>query len=347
MAILAAIAVIVHSILQIVYSGGSDGSDLSEISAELASQFSSGQEYLSILLGFLGVVAGIVWLIQAAGHFLGRNLFAAHPVFSLFPSIWLCCTLVSSIINYTSYVNLSENICDMLAIMFLLLFVFAQAKLAAKQQIVRSGKGVYAFGFSAMLFVGVTALPNLFFQMEGWVTTSSLGLTFSIAAVCIAAYGAAYLAGLRKIPDVSEPEEIPEQPPLPEEEPEPAEEAPPEEPEEEEKAVPAPPVQKPPRKVHKWEEPEEDPLREEIVDIPETPAIYKFSKPKKKKKKKRKKNRLAAFLKALRRLLRFPKTAEDLERRKKHAKPLPGIRENGKSLPPKSWKTTGWQIIMD
>ena len=94
---------------------------------------------------------------------MGRNLFAAHPVFSLFPSIWLCCTLVSSIINYTSYVNLSENICDMLAIMFLLLFVFAQAKLAAKQQIVRSGKGVYAFGFSAMLFVGVTALPNLFF----------------------------------------------------------------------------------------------------------------------------------------------------------------------------------------
>ena len=317
MAILAAIAVIVHSILQIVYSGGSDGSDLSEISAELASQFSSGQEYLSILLGFLGVVAGIVWLIQAAGHFLGRNLFAAHPVFSLFPSIWLCCTLVSSIINYTSYVNLSENICDMLAIMFLLLFVFAQAKLAAKQQIVRSGKGVYAFGFSAMLFVGVTALPNLFFQMEGWVTTSSLGLTFSIAAVCIAAYGAAYLAGLRKIPDVSEPEEIPEQPPLPEEEPEPAEEAPPEEPEEEEKAAPAPPVQKPPRKVHKWEEPEEDPLREEIVDIPETPAIYKFSKPKKKKKKKRKKNRLAAFLKALRRLLRFPKTAEDLEEEEK------------------------------
>ena len=78
MAILAAIAVIVHSILQIVYSGGSDGSDLSEISAELASQFSSGQEYLSILLGFLGIVAGIVWLIQAAGHFLGRNLFAAH-----------------------------------------------------------------------------------------------------------------------------------------------------------------------------------------------------------------------------------------------------------------------------
>ena len=54
-----------------------------------------------------------------------------HPLIALLPAVWGCICLVLLFISYTAVVNVSENVYDMFSVVLLLLFLFAQAKLFA------------------------------------------------------------------------------------------------------------------------------------------------------------------------------------------------------------------------
>ena len=282
-----------------------------------AAAVSTGQQYLTVILGLVGVIAGAIWIVTAVGYFTRKNFFREMPVFSLIPPVWMCLNLVALILNYTTYANFTENVYDMLTVMFMLIFVFTRAKLFAGVRLTSSGKRIYAFGLPAILFSCITAAPNVVLQIVGKSPISGLTATFSLVLTGLAVYGFVHLWMLQKIPDISlEPEPEPEQEETPEgQEAQAAEEAETEQ-EEEIKSEP-----KPPRPVPRWEQEEEEPDVEEIVDIPKVPAIYKFKEPPRKKKKKKKKKKkiplLRRMLNAIRKMLHAPKTEEELEEERK------------------------------
>lgn len=289
-------AALVHSIVTIV--------NFAKPPAGMAAAVSAGQKYLSIILGLVGLVAGVIWLVTAVGYFRGKNIFRDMPYFALVPPIWLCLNLVALILNYTSYANFTENIYDMLTVMLMLLFVFSRAKLLAGVRLFSTGKRVYAFGLPAVLLAAITTLPNCLLPLLGKAPISGLSATFSLVLAALALYGGVHLWALQKVPEITQPEELPE--PEPDEPTQDAEEASNEE---------EPP--RAPRPVPPWEQEEEEPDVEEIIDLPKTPAIYKFKDPpRKKKKKKKKKKKVPLFrrlLLAVRKLFRAPKTPEELE----------------------------------
>ncbi|MCI9576892.1 MAG: hypothetical protein HFJ84_09655 [Clostridiales bacterium] len=301
----AGVVTLIHSVLAIVsFAKPREGME--------AAAVSTGQQYLTVILGLVGVIAGAIWVVTAVGYFTQKNFFREMPVFALIPPVWLCINLVALILNYTTYANFTENVYDMLTVMFMLIFVFTRAKLFAGVRLTSSGKRIYAFGFPAILFACITAVPNVVLQIAGKSPISGLTMTFSLVLTGLALYGFVHLWMLPKIPDISlEPEPEQEEKPEGQEEAQAAEEE--AKPEPEQAIEPEP---KPPRPVPRWEQEEEEPDVEEIVDIPKVPAIYKFKDPPRKKKKKKKKKKvplLRRMLNAIRKMLNAPKTDEELE----------------------------------
>ena len=81
------------------------------------------------VLSGAGALAGIMILMEGFSFITGSGVFRRHPLAALIPPLWGCVWLVTLFIAYTSVVNVSENIYDTLTVIFLLLFLFAQARM--------------------------------------------------------------------------------------------------------------------------------------------------------------------------------------------------------------------------
>ena len=114
----------------------------------------------AIILALIGIGAGAVFILTAYHFATGSNTFQEHPLLALIPSVWGCASLVSLFITYVAVVNVSENIYDTFTVIFLLLFLFAQAKMFARIDDEKSGKLIYMFGFPAALLSLVTGIPG-------------------------------------------------------------------------------------------------------------------------------------------------------------------------------------------
>ena len=114
----------------------------------------------SIILALLGIGAGAVFILTSYNFATGSNTFEERPLLALIPSVWGCASLVSLFITYVAVVNVSENIYDTFTVIFLLLFLFAQAKMFARIDDEKSGKLIYMFGFPAALLALVTGIPG-------------------------------------------------------------------------------------------------------------------------------------------------------------------------------------------
>lgn len=288
---LAGVLTLIHSVIMIVnFAKPPEGMEEAAVPVI--------QMYVNIILGFVGVLAGAVWMVEAFGYFREKNIFRGMPAFALIPPIWLCLNLAAMIIN-TNYADFIENVYDMLTVMLMLIFVFTRAKLFAGVRFCSTGKRIYAFGLPAVLFACITAVPNVVVQAFGQRPVSGLSLTFSLVLAALALYGGIHLWVLQSIPDISI-----------EEEPEPQEEVPqPEEPQTELESEPIETEPEPTQEPEIFEETDEE---GSIIDIPKTPAIYKFREPKRKKKKKKKGPVLKRLLAFCRKIFRAPPTEEEL-----------------------------------
>lgn len=119
------------------------------------------------ILAAAGILAGIILLVQAYGHAVGKNFWRDHPLPALLPPLWGCVCLVALFITYSGSVNIAENVYDTFSVVFLLLFFFAYAKLHAGIEPERSARDAVRFGLMAIQFAVVTVVPELVLRVMG------------------------------------------------------------------------------------------------------------------------------------------------------------------------------------
>nr|WP_319487406.1 hypothetical protein [uncultured Caproiciproducens sp.] len=127
----------------------------------------------SIILSLIGICAGAIIILTAYNFAAGNNTFEERPLLALIPSVWGCASLVSLFITYVAVVNISENIYDTFTVIFLLLFLFAQAKMLSRIDDGKSGKMIYVFGLPAALLSLVTGIPGTVMVLGNISRTSS------------------------------------------------------------------------------------------------------------------------------------------------------------------------------
>lgn len=108
-----------------------------------------------------GVAAGAVVLVEAYGFATGLGILEKHPLVALIPSVWGCLGLMVLFVEYSAVVNVAENAYYTCTVIFLLLFLFSQAKLFTGIESEKSGKMIYVAGISAVLLSLSSAVPEL------------------------------------------------------------------------------------------------------------------------------------------------------------------------------------------
>ncbi len=162
--------------------------------------------FMYMILSLFGILAGAVLILTAYDFATEQNHFARYPLLALIPPLWGCVCLIALFITYVAVVNVSENIYDSFTVIFLLLFLFTQAKMLAGVNDEKSSRLIYVFGLPAILlsfFTGISGAVTLF---SGVGQVASFPAGMHLVNILMALYVFAFLLSLRRLPDVEQPD---------------------------------------------------------------------------------------------------------------------------------------------
>ena len=150
----------------------------------------------SIVSGVFCALAAVSMLAMSVGMTYGKNVYENMPLLALLIPIWGCVRLVVTFMNYTSIANISQNLFNMLAIIFLLLFQYSQAKMLAGvggQKIIRS---LFLFGFPAVVFSTLASVPWFVLHFSGMQQEAPLTLGYGAVDCLFALFIVCFLIGV-------------------------------------------------------------------------------------------------------------------------------------------------------
>ena len=175
----------------------------------LAGIFVLVQSVVGIATGFLGegqifyhvfcysgILAGAVLLMTAYDFAAGMRTVGSRPLLALIPSLWGCFFLVVLFITYSAIVNLVEDVYHTFTVVFLLLFLFVQAKLLTGIESSKTGKMIYAVGLPASLLALATGVPSCVQYFSAGETAGFVSVGLHMANIMLALYIVAFLSSL-------------------------------------------------------------------------------------------------------------------------------------------------------
>lgn len=154
----------------------------------------------AIVAGVFCAFAAVSVLAMSVGMTYGKNVYENMPLLALLIPVWGCVRLVITFMNYTSIANISQHLFNMVAIIFLLLFQYSQAKMLAGvggQKIIRS---LFLFGFPAVVFAVLASVPRFVLYFSGMQATmyeeTPLSLGYSAVDCLYALFILCFLIGI-------------------------------------------------------------------------------------------------------------------------------------------------------
>lgn len=160
--------------------------------------FVEGQTFYRIF-SVTGILAGAVLMLIAYDFAVGSRIVGNRPFLALIPSVWGCLFLVVLFITYSAVVNLPENVYHTCTVVFLLLFLFTQAKLLTGIESSKSGKMIYMVGFPAALLALMTGVPSCIQFFSAGKTVGIVSIGIHMANIVLAFYILTFLFALQGI----------------------------------------------------------------------------------------------------------------------------------------------------
>jgi hypothetical protein len=177
-----------------VFAGVLSAAAAAAMAADAATQFMSVAKRLSgagtLFASMLEFAAAAFFVIFAVSCFgTARPL---HPGAALLPAIWATVRLMADFMHYTTVVNVSGYLYDMLKMVFIMIFFYYFARWAGGVPNEREARGMFAFGLPAALFSLVSALPRYIAAASGAKVTLSVPsdimyviLAAGIISICV------------------------------------------------------------------------------------------------------------------------------------------------------------------
>lgn len=104
------------------------------------------------------ILAAIFFFILTEQKLTGKKLNLAAP--ALLPVLWGVVILGVSFMRYTSVANISEFLFDVLKMVFVLVFLYFNARAVGQISDKKEAKGIISFGLIAALFCIVSSVPR-------------------------------------------------------------------------------------------------------------------------------------------------------------------------------------------
>jgi hypothetical protein len=113
----------------------------------------------TFVIAITELLASIFFFILSGQKLTGKRINLAGT--ALFPVIWGIIILGASFMHYTSIANISEFLFDVLKMVFVLVFLYYNARIVGRVTNNKEGKGVIAFGLLAAFFCIISTVPKV------------------------------------------------------------------------------------------------------------------------------------------------------------------------------------------
>jgi hypothetical protein len=120
----------------------------------------------------LEFIAAVFFVMMAVSSLKGGRI--AFPAASLLPVIWATIHLMVAFMHYTTVVNVSEYLFDMLKMVFVMIFFYYHARYTGRVANGREIRGMLAFGLPAAFFSLLSILPRYLALAFGHTATINL-----------------------------------------------------------------------------------------------------------------------------------------------------------------------------
>lgn len=142
-----------------------------------------------IFEGLFAVLTGPVFILNGLCYGTGKNFFKDNELLLLFPVAWGASRSINIFLDYNMVSNVAWNLSDVLATVFVSLFLLNHAKCVAKREEVKKVGHTFWYGFSAIMFI-IIYITRGFVTNSGSFTAStfrgnSLGFVSSVYFVDI------------------------------------------------------------------------------------------------------------------------------------------------------------------
>lgn len=137
----------------------------------------------AMLSGLAGVCAAAYFFLAASAA--GRRSGERYPIAALFPVVWAVIHLMVSFMHYTTVINISEYLYDMLKMVFVMIFFYYYARYEGGVSNAHEIRGMAAFGLPAVIFTAVSVLPR-YLALIGGVRLEGSGLPDDLLFILIA-----------------------------------------------------------------------------------------------------------------------------------------------------------------
>lgn len=145
---------------------------------EIKAYLGGDNDWVNLLAGALGILAGIAFILIGLNFIQEKNYFDKYRLLALAPTLWILAKLLKLFFEYNSIPTDISNVSHSLAKIFLLFFLFAQARLFAGLFSCVTFKKLFYFGFSAALFMTISLTNYIAVSMD---TSSELSLRVIVA----------------------------------------------------------------------------------------------------------------------------------------------------------------------
>lgn len=119
---------------------------------------------IGLVYSCLGLISVLSFLFLAVGFFSGISLAESKPIIMMLPVFWMGLRMVMTFLNMTTKANISENIYDLVTMVFMLIFLLSSAKFMSGAGD-STAKLTFASGASAALMAAMTTIPRYVFKI--------------------------------------------------------------------------------------------------------------------------------------------------------------------------------------
>ena len=164
---------------------------------ELIIYLSYQRDIMYLSLSILGILAGLIFILLGVCSFKGKDLFQKCRLLTLLPSAWVLVRILNLFFKYNSIPTNLSHVATSFAEIFLVFFLFYQARLFAGLFTQNTFKKVFYFGFSTILFITLYATNDLLTVIDTGRKISIVNLIYIITDLVIAFYVLCFVSGLK------------------------------------------------------------------------------------------------------------------------------------------------------
>ncbi len=119
----------------------------------ILAKYISGFRTMSPLFeGFFAILAGPIFILTGVSYAMGKDFFKNNELLALVPVAWGASRTINIFLSYNLVSNVAWNLSDVLAIIFISLFLLNQAKCIAQRDEPGKCTRMCLYGYAAVMF---------------------------------------------------------------------------------------------------------------------------------------------------------------------------------------------------